>query len=290
LQTSGLDRGARSAGPHHLVGAGLDVVHAEDVLGVAVAREVDHLAAVGAQRLADGEEHGVAEAAAREEHLLVLRDLRRRARRAHHHHGLAHPQVAMSFELAPISRPIMESSPFSGSVHAPVIARPSMAEARAFDHRREALEVLQPVELPGQELPRRRGGPHHHLDDGGREALHLVHDGLELGRERARKACHARRGRAARRGERGEVVREERRSRRGSRPWRWPWPSPPSPRTRGGCRRRSSRAAPAGPRGGEEALVVGHGRASARRPRTARCCSNARVLAFIANTPGNSRA
>ena len=48
-------------------------------------------------------------------------------------------------------------------------------EPRAFDLGRERLEVLQAVELAGQELPRRQRRVQHHLDDVGREPLDAVH-------------------------------------------------------------------------------------------------------------------
>jgi hypothetical protein len=42
----------------------LDLGHLEDVVAVAIAGEVDHLIARGAQRLSDREQHGVAQTAA----------------------------------------------------------------------------------------------------------------------------------------------------------------------------------------------------------------------------------
>ena len=87
------DRLARVDRPDHLIVAGLDFVALEDVVRFLVAGEVNHLVAIFLERLGDREQHRVAEAAAEQEHRLVLRNLRRRAGRAHHHDLLARLQI-----------------------------------------------------------------------------------------------------------------------------------------------------------------------------------------------------
>ena len=74
-------------------------------------------------------------------------------------------------ELPPISSTITDTSPCSGSVHAPVMARPSiastvLADASFGDTRRQHLIVLQAIELPWLERPRLSRRVHHDLDNG----------------------------------------------------------------------------------------------------------------------------
>ena len=84
-----LDLVAHVGRPDHLVGADLDVLALEEVGAVPVAGEVEHAVALRLERLGDREQHGVAEAAAGEQHRRLLGNLGRRAGRAHHDDGLA---------------------------------------------------------------------------------------------------------------------------------------------------------------------------------------------------------
>ena len=77
------------AGPDDDVGRRLDLLDLVAVAGLLVAREVQDLAAGLAEGLADREQHGVAQAAARQHHGLARLDLGRRAGRAHDDHRLA---------------------------------------------------------------------------------------------------------------------------------------------------------------------------------------------------------
>ena len=166
--------------PHHDVGRGLDLVALEDVLRVAVAGEVDDAAAVVAQRFRDAEQHGVAEAAAAEDDVLVARDRRRRAGGAHHDHGLARLQGGDELRRGAHlqhdqrEKPCVAIDPRAGQ------SQPFHLQPRAVDERRQAFEILQPVELAGLESARRGRRPHHDLDDGRRETIHFVDARQEL--------------------------------------------------------------------------------------------------------------
>jgi len=77
------------ASPHDDIGRRLDLLDLVAIARFLVAGEIEHLAAGLAERLADREQHGVAEATARQHHGLVRLDLGRRAGRAHDDHRLA---------------------------------------------------------------------------------------------------------------------------------------------------------------------------------------------------------
>ena len=164
-----LDRRAEIGGPHHLIGRRLDLLALEQIGAVPVAGEVQHPAALRLQRPGDREQHGVAEAAAGQQHRLVRRDLGRRAGRAHHHHRLARLQErAQPARHAHLQRDERQQ--------AGLAIDPGAGEGDALHQQRRdvivgvhadtaALEVLQPVELARMEVPRRGRGPHDHLDD-----------------------------------------------------------------------------------------------------------------------------
>ena len=61
------------------------------------------------------------------------------------------------------SRPFSAIDPRAGQRDA--LHQQRRAVAVGPDVRAEALEILQPVELPGMEMPRRRRRAHDHLDD-----------------------------------------------------------------------------------------------------------------------------
>ena len=66
----GLDGGAGVGAPDHLIGRRLDLLALEEVLAVLVAGEIDDAVAAVAHRLGDREQHGVAEAATEQQHVL----------------------------------------------------------------------------------------------------------------------------------------------------------------------------------------------------------------------------
>ena len=57
---------------------------------------------------------------------------------------------------------------------------PFLGEPGAVGGVRQRLVVLQPIELSRLEGARRHRRPHHHLDDGRREPVDLVHGGAQL--------------------------------------------------------------------------------------------------------------
>ena len=126
----------------------------------------------GAQRPADGEQHGIAEPAAGQQHRLAARRLRRRAGRAHQDHGLAGLQQRAEIgRAAHLQHDGARPGPCRGSTQAPVSARPSIASVVPSTRWRERLEILQAVELAGLEVARGLRRAHHHLDDGRRQAV-----------------------------------------------------------------------------------------------------------------------
>ena len=81
------------AAPYHLIGRRLDALHIVAVGHVAIPGEIDHLAAGGAERRADGEQHRITETAAGQQHRLLRRNPGRLAGRPHQHHRFARLQV-----------------------------------------------------------------------------------------------------------------------------------------------------------------------------------------------------
>ena len=148
------------AAPDDHVGGRLDLGDLVAVDLLLVAGEIEHPRTGGAQRLADREQHRVAEAAAHEDRGLVGRDVSRRAGRSHQHDGLAgleqRAQVATS-------RPSRARS----SRRAPAPVDPCAGKRQASSATRpvptggECREILQPVELAGTEGAPRQG----RLDD-----------------------------------------------------------------------------------------------------------------------------
>ena len=194
-----LDRRAEIGGPHHLIGRRLDLLALEQIGAVPVAGEVQHPAALRLQRPGDREQHGVAEAAAGQQHRLVRRDLGRRPGRAHHHHRFARLQErAQPARHAHLQRDERQQAGLA--IH------PGAGEGDALHQQRRdvivgvhadtaALEVLQAVELARMEVPRRGRGPHDHLDDRRRQPRHPLDPRQQLVVEAAPPAP-ARRGRA----------------------------------------------------------------------------------------------
>ena len=80
------------AAPDDGIGGGLDLFHLVAVLDQFIGREINHLGPRRTQRLADREQHRVAEPAAGQQHLLAARRLGGGAGRAHEHHRLARLQ------------------------------------------------------------------------------------------------------------------------------------------------------------------------------------------------------
>ncbi len=154
------------AAPHDDVGGALDLLDLVAVDHALVAGEIDHPAAVRAQRLADREQHGVAEPAADQQHGLARRRLGRVAGRAHQHHRLAgrelRAQVGRAAHLEHDGRQQAAVAIDRGAGE----REPLLGEPRAVGGVRQGLVVLQPIELPGLEGARRHRRPHHDLDDG----------------------------------------------------------------------------------------------------------------------------
>ena len=185
LRPPGRDRRADVGAPDHLIGRRLDVLALEQILALLVAGEIDHLVAVLAHRLRDREQHGVAEAAAEQQHVLAVGNLGRRAGRTHDDDRLALLQVrdqpARHAELERDERqqPALLVDPRAGQRD----ALPSAA-ASSPDAPRHRLVVLQPVELARVEVPRRRRRLDDDLDDGRRQAHDVLDDARdELGVE-----------------------------------------------------------------------------------------------------------
>ena len=150
---AGVDLRADVGAPDHLVGRRFDLLALEEILALLVAGEVDHPVAVLAQRLGDREQHGVAETAARQQHVsrraesrLACRSApsRRPARPAADRRtaGSRRPSRARSATAAPSrDRPRRRSAR----------CLPSAAAARrgTLARVRQRLEVLQAIELAG---------------------------------------------------------------------------------------------------------------------------------------------
>ena len=83
------EAGAFVAAPHHEVRRRFDFGDLVAINHLAIAGKVEHARAGIAERLPDGEQNGIAEAAAGEHNCFVAGDLGRRSRRAHQHDGLA---------------------------------------------------------------------------------------------------------------------------------------------------------------------------------------------------------
>ena len=167
------DREARRlvAGPDDDVGRRLDLLDLVAVARLLVAGEIEHLAAGLAEGLADREQHGIAEAAARQHHGLARLDLGRRAGRAHDDHRLAGlEQRAEIGRAAHLQRDQRQQ--------ALVLVDPGAGQRQAFhgeqgavDLLRARLVILQAVELAGLEVARGGRRLDHDLDDGGRQPI-----------------------------------------------------------------------------------------------------------------------
>ena len=167
----GAKPGLLVAAPHHDVGRGLDLLDLVAVDQLLVAGEVEHLAAGLAEGLADREQHGVAEAAARQHDGLARLDLGRRAGRAHDDHRLAgleqRAEVGRAAHLQRDQRQqaLVLVDPGAGQRQA------LHGEQGAVDLLRARLVVLQAIELAGLEVARRGRRLDHDLDDGRRQPL-----------------------------------------------------------------------------------------------------------------------
>ena len=181
LRSRGLESRRFVAAPDDDVGRLLDVLDLVAVDHFLVAREVQHLRAGGAQRLADGEQHRVAEAAAHEHDGLVAYNFRGCPGGAHQDHRFAGLEVG-----AQVSRPAHLEH--DGGEQALVLVDPRAGHRQAFHGQRraagprgEGFEILQPVELPGLEAARGERRVQDHFDDGWREPLHFVDNWPQVG-------------------------------------------------------------------------------------------------------------
>ena len=143
--------------PDDLIGCRLDLFALEQIVALLVAGEVDDLVPVflrapwrsrTARRC-----RGRRRAAARS----GLGNLGRRAGRAHDDDLLALPQIAPQPARHAHLEHDHRQQALSSSTHAPVSARPSIISGRRPPPRRDRFEVLQPVKLPGLEVPGRSG-------------------------------------------------------------------------------------------------------------------------------------
>ena len=175
--------------PDDLVGGRLDLVDLVDVLALAVGGEVEDAAPLRPQRPADREQHGVAEAAARQDHRFARRHLGRRAGRAHDHHRLArleaHAEARAAAHLQDDQRqqPVWLVDPGAGE-RQPLHEEP---RARAAGHLGQRFVVLQAEELPRLEVAGGGGRAHHHLDDGRVRRSTRDHRGAPARRRGARR-------------------------------------------------------------------------------------------------------
>ena len=180
LHAAGGEAGRFVADPDHQVGGLLDLFHFVAVDDLLVAGEVDHARAFLAQFLADGEEHGVAESAADQQHGFLRRRFAGRAGGAHQDDGLALLQQRAEIGGA-------AHFEHDGGEQAFFVIDRGAGERQAFhaEHgvlraRRERFVILQAIELAGQ---KRAGGDwraHDHFDDVRREADHVVHGGAQF--------------------------------------------------------------------------------------------------------------
>ena len=132
----------------------------------------------------------------------------------------------------PISSTMVESNPFSRSTDAPVSASPSIASVVPFGPRRQRFVILQPIELPRLERPRRHRRPHHHFHDVRRQPDHFVH-------HRAQFVVQLARSDRAGDGSAGARARQQSRHHRIALLRAAPSPSPRCPQTTDADRRRS---------------------------------------------------
>ncbi len=180
LHASGGEAGSFVADPHDEVGGFFDLFHFVAVDDFLVAGEVDDARAFGAEFLADGEEHGVAESAAGEENGFGGGRFAGRAGGAHEDHGLAFLQDgaeiggAAHFENDGGEKTFLEIDGGAGEGEA------FHAEHGVFRARREGFVILQAIELAGLEGACGDGGAHDDFDDVRREADHVMHDGAEF--------------------------------------------------------------------------------------------------------------
>ena len=166
--------------PYDHVGRALDLLHLITVDQFFITREVNHLRSVGAQRLADGKEHRVAEPAARQQRRFKRRRLGGRARGSHQNHRLARLE-----QRAQIRRTAHFEN--DGGEQAALTIDGCAGEGEALhgerggvDGRRQRFVILQPVKLARLERPRSHGGLDDDFDDGRRQADDVVNDGAKF--------------------------------------------------------------------------------------------------------------
>ena len=124
------------AAPHDDIGGALDLGDLVAVGDLLVAGEIQHLRAGRAQRLADREQHRIAEPAADQHHGLAGGDLGRRAGRPHQDDRLARLEHARTDRTSrPFPARWSRAARSPRSTQAPVSARPSIAERRAVARR-----------------------------------------------------------------------------------------------------------------------------------------------------------
>ena len=172
------------AAPHDHVRGALDLLHLVAIAQRLVAGEVDHLRSRGARSRPDGEQHRVAQPAAHQGDRGVGMDLGGRAGRPHQHHGLAHGQggteVGAAAHLQRNHRDKAALRIGPGAGHRQAFHRQQRGtDAGLVQPLGAHFVVLQPVELAGLEGAGGSRGVQHHLHDGRRQAVHLVHGGGE---------------------------------------------------------------------------------------------------------------
>ena len=232
------EAGRLVAAPHDLVGGGFDLGHLVAVGDLLVAGEVEHARSGRAQRRADGEEHGVAQAAAHQHHGLARGRLRGSPRGPHEDHGLAGLRAARTGRSSRPSRARWwRRGRCSRSTHAPVRARPSMASVVASGRRAWPRNSAADRTGPGWNL---------------RAAMGACTTTSTIFGVRRSTRCTVARSSRFRRAMKGARL-DRRRARAGARArgsppgspaWPSPWPSPRCRRRKDAGRRRSSRIAP----------------------------------------------
>ncbi len=232
LRPVGGEARALVAGPDHHVGGRLDLLDLVAVLQLLVAGEIDDLRARRLQRAADREQHRVAEAAARQQHGLARRRLGRRAGRAHQDHRLVRLQPGAELGRSAhlqhdqADQALLHVGPGAGQRQA------FHGEARVARLRRQGLEILQAIELAGQEVGGGLRRLDHHFDDGRRQAV----DGADL---RAQAAVEVAQERGVIGSPGGRQASPGSATPPASRAWRCPSPSPRCRRRTDAGRRRS---------------------------------------------------
>ncbi len=179
LRPARREAGRFVAAPDHHVGGGFDLVELVAIDELLVAGEVEHARArTRAARAPMENSTALPRPPPTSVTVSPAGDLGRRTGRTHQDHrlaGLEHRRRGRRIRPSPArwSIPV----PVSRSTQAPVSASPSIARRVPSTFVRMGVEILKSIELAGLEVPRRQRRAHHHLDDGGREAVDALHAG-----------------------------------------------------------------------------------------------------------------